>query len=418
MTNTSVRVACTLGVLIACALLTTVAGTNFAVLFMLLTTPIVWLNNRPEKPDQQQLTFLILIAAFCLWDILTNLLAGHGLKASLVEDVHHVRTFGFILVLWVLFAHEVVARTTLWALLATSVFIAGLNLALTVVGRLPSGEYFMPSISHLYGQILVGCFFVFAQMLLNKPQLSWRLLVPMLILLTSLIFASHRRTGYVLLAGGLLVWTMLNKDKLFGKYRRWFLGAVAIAVVVALSSPVLQERMLLVVSEIQQFQAQTPQERTAMPTSVGIRLQYYLTVWDLISQSNPWVGVGSISFPELFWEVNEKVGGTEKTMYSNPHNEYLYILATKGVVGLVLYLGIFVQACRVAWRKTDDVQRMSLLVFVFLFLLSITSNSMMIDMEEGHFMMLILLVFLAPPSLHMMAQKKPWHNDRELRAAD
>jgi O-antigen ligase len=374
-----------------------------------MTTPFVWLNHRPAKPDSQQQTFLILIVAFCLWDILTNLLAGHSLKASLVEDVHHVRTFGFILVLWVLFAHEVVARTTLWALLAASVFLAGLNLALTVIGRLPSGEYFMPSISHLYGQILVGCFFVFAQMLLNKPQLSWRLLAPMLILLASLIFASHRRTGYVLLAGGLFVWTLLNKDKLFGKYRRWFLGAVAMAVLVALSSPVLQERMLLVVSEVQQFQAQTPQERTAMPTSVGIRLQYYLSVWDLISQSNLWVGVGSISFPELFWEVNEKVGGTEKTMYSNPHNEYLYILATKGVVGLALYLGIFVQACRVAWRKTDDVQRMSLLVFVFLFLLSITSNSMMIDMEEGHFMMLILLVFLAPPSLNMMAQKRPWH---------
>jgi O-antigen ligase len=418
MTHTSVRVACTLGVLIACALLTTVAGTNFAVLLMLGTVPFVWLNHRPAQPNQQQLTFLILIVAFCLWDILTNVLAGHSFKAALIEDVHHVRTFGFILVLWILFAHEVVARTTLWALLATSVFLAGLNLALTVIGRLPSGEYFMPSISHLYGQILVGCFFVFAQMLLNKPQLSWRLLVPMLILLTSLIFASHRRTGYVLLAGGLFVWTLLNKDKLFGKYRRWFFGAVALALVVALSSPVLQERMLLVVSEIQQFQAQTPQERTAMPTSVGIRLQYYLTVWDLISQSNPLVGVGSISFPELFWEVNEKVGGTEKTMYSNPHNEYLYILATKGVIGLALYLGIFVQACRVAWRKTDDVQRMSLLVFVFLFLLSITSNSMMIDMEEGHFMMLILLIFLAPPSLNMMGQKMPWHTSRELHAAD
>ena len=142
-----------------------------------------------------------------------------------------------------------------------------------------------------------------------------------------------------------------------------------------------------------------------MPTSVGIRLQYYLSVWDLISQSNPWVGVGSISFPELFWEVNEKVGGTEKTMYSNPHNEYLYILATKGVIGLALYLGIFVQACRVAWRKTDDVQRMNLLVFVFLFLLSITSNSMMIDMEEGHFTLLILLVFLAPHSLGLDGSK-------------
>jgi O-antigen ligase len=417
MTNISVRVACCLGVLIACALLTTVAGTNFAVLFMLLTTPFVWLNHRPAKADQQQLAFLILIVAFCLWDILTNLLAGHSLKASLVEDVHHVRTFGFILMLWVLFAHEVVARTTLWGLLAATVFLAGLNLALTIIGYLPSGEYFMPSISHLYGQILVGCFFVFAQMLINKPQLSWRLLIPMLILLMSLIFASHRRTGYVLLAGGLLVWTLLNKDKLFGKYRRWFLGSIALAVIVALTSPVLQERMLLVVAEIQQFQAQTPQERTAMPTSVGIRLQYYLSVWDLISQSNPWVGVGSISFPELFWEVNEKVGGTEKTMYSNPHNEYLYILATKGVIGLALYLGIFVQACRVAWRKTDDVQRMSLLVFVFLFLLSITSNSMMIDMEEGHFMMLILLAFLAPPSLNMVAEKMPWNISSELRKA-
>jgi O-antigen ligase len=399
MMNIPVRVACIIGVLMACALLTTVAGTNFAVLLMLLVTPFVWMNQRPPKLDQQQVMFLMFIAIFCFWDVLTNLVAGHGFIASLVEDIHNLRTFGFILILWFTFANEVVARTTLWALLGAVVLLAGLNLSLTAVGYLHSGEYFMPSISHLYGQIIVGCFFVFAQMLLNQSQFSWRLLILMLILLMSLMFASHRRTGYVLLAGGLLVWSLLNKDKLFGKYRRWFLGAVMVAVAVALTSQVVQERMLLVMTEVHQFQAQTPQERTAMPTSVGIRLQYYLSVWDLISHSNLWLGVGSISFPELFWEVNEKMGGTEKSMYSNPHNEYLYILATKGVVGLALYLGIFAQACRLAWVKTDDVQRVSLLVFVFLFLLSITSNSMMIDMEEGHFMMMIFLIFLAPRNL-------------------
>jgi O-antigen ligase len=72
------------------------------------------------------------------------------------------------------------------------------------------------------------------------------------------------------------------------------------------------------------------------------------------------------------------------------------MLATKGVIGLLLYLAVFGQACRVAWVKTDEVQRLGLVMFVFLFMLSITTNSMMIDMEEGHFTMAILLIFLAP----------------------
>ena len=51
-----------------------------------------------------------------------------------------------------------------------------------------------------------------------------------------------------------------------------------------------------------------------------------------------------------------------------------------------------------AWKK-DELQRKGLLMFVFLFMLSITTNSMMIDMEEGHFTMLI---FLAPKSLDLI----------------
>jgi O-antigen ligase len=81
------------------------------------------------------------------------------------------------------------------------------------------------------------------------------------------------------------------------------------------------------------------------------------------------------------------------------------MLVTKGVVGLMLYLAIFAQACRVALRKTDEVQRVGLVMFVFLFLVSITINSMMIDMEEGHFTLLILLVFLAPKSLGLDGSK-------------
>jgi hypothetical protein len=55
-----------------------------------------------------------------------------------------------------------------------------------------------------------------------------------------------------------------------------------------------------------------------------------------------------------------------------------------------------------AWRKRDEVQRVGLLIFVFLFMLSIVANSMVIDMQEGHFTMLVLLIFLAPKSLDVL----------------
>ena len=44
-------------------------------------------------------------------------------------------------------------------------------------------------------------------------------------------------------------------------------------------------------------------------------------------------------------------------------------------------------------------------MFVYLFMVSIFMNSMMVDMEEGHFTMLVLLIFLAPSALHLIEQK-------------
>ncbi len=387
------------------ALLTTVAGTNIMVLLLLLTIPWAWVKFQMEGHVQRQTVQLWgLIAALCAWSVLSNAAAGYDAKDLVKALLHDMRTFAFIVLLWPVFANSQVSRTALWSLLVSVFALATANLVLTVGGYVQPGQYFWPSAPHLYGQILVGFFFLLAQILLVRPSLSWRVILPMALLLMSLFFASERRTGYLQLAAGFVVWTVLNHKRLLGgKYKWWFvLGALA-AFVAALASPIVQRRMAQVVFEVQQFLAQTPEERTARETAVGIRLQYYVSVWELIKQSNIWLGVGSINFPDLFWHVNQKMGGTEKTLFSNPHNEYLYTLATKGVVGLVLYLAIFGQACRMACVKTDNVQRVGLLMFVFLFMLSITTNSMMIDMEEGHFTMLTLLIFLAPKSLDLIS---------------
>ncbi len=129
-------------------------------------------------------------------------------------------------------------------------------------------------------------------------------------------------------------------------------------------------------------------------------MQYALSAVDLVQQ-NGWLGVGSLNFREAFWRANGGVEGLE-SQYSNPHNEYLYMLSTKGWIGLLLYLSVFAQVCRMAMKKANVVQRISMLMMVFLFLLSITTNSMMTDMKEGHFAMLMMLVLLAPRELNVV----------------
>ena len=401
------RLASLFTICLGLALLTTVAGTNIMVLLLLFTAPWAWMRFQVQE-DSQRLAMQLwgLIIALCVWSILSNAAAGYAAKELFKALLHDMRTFAFIVLLWPVFANPQVSRSALWALLGSVVALATVNLVLTLGGYLPPGQYLWPTAPHLYGQILVGFFFLLAQMLLVRPNLSWRVVLPMTLLLMSLFLASERRTGYLQFAAGFLVWTSVNHKRLLvGKYKWWFVAGVVAAFAAALASPIVQRRMAQVVFEVQQFLSQTPEERTAKETAVGIRLQYYVSVWELIKQSNIWVGVGSIDFPDLFWQVNQKMGALEKSLFSNPHNEYLYTLATKGVVGLVLYLAIFGQACLMAWYKTDEVQRVGLVMFVFLFMLSITTNSMMIDMEEGHFTMLILLIFLAPKSLDLIKQK-------------
>jgi O-antigen ligase len=405
--------------LLGAAVFTSVAFTNIAVLGLLLIAPFAWreFHKTHQSTEADAKLFLALVIALCAWDVFTNVLAGYGLGASLKDLLHDMRTFGFVVLLWAVFANPRVARVGFGAVFATILIMASVNLLLTLSSHVVQGEYFttgflgMSHMSHMYGQALVGFVFVLTQMWLVRSKLSWRVAVPIALLLASLVLASERRTGWVLLVAGFGAWGLLNAKRLFaGKYKWWLLGAAIAVVSVVASSDVVHRRMALAVIEFNEYLSLSPKERSAaIFGSVSIRMQYAATAWEAIKQSNWWIGVGSIGFPAAYQAAATALEVTPESWvrynWGNPHNEYLYILATKGVIGLTLYLAIFAQACRVAWGKTDEIQRVGLVMFVFLFMLSITTNSMMIDMEEGHFTMLILLVFLAPKSLDLMGNK-------------
>jgi O-antigen ligase len=208
------------------------------------------------------------------------------------------------------------------------------------------------------------------------------------------------------------LWVYLNRERFSIRRYRWWLAGVAVFLIAgAASSAIVQSRLAMISQEINQYLALTPEQRAGVTTSVGIRLQFYTSIWELLKQSNWVTGVGSVNFGNAFSAINYSMGTTPEQAkayfanFENPHNEYLFMLATKGIVGLMLYLAIFMQACRVALHKKDEVQRVGILMFVFLFMMSITFNSMMIDMEEGHFTMLILLIFLAPKTLGLLSSE-------------
>ncbi len=389
-----------LAVGVALSLLTTVAGINIFVLFLLPLGAWAWVNYKVDAADKKDVSCLFgLITALCVVDVISNLNAGHSLLPAVRSLLGDLRTFAFVLVLWPLFAYEKLSRQVMWTLIGVVTLISLADLVSVLLGG-PT-YIFIGSGANMNGQILVGLFFVLAQALLNRPALSWRLGMPMVIMVAGLFLASERRTGWVLLLAGFVVWAVLNRARLgINSHRKWIVGIVVAVVALMGSSTKLHVRVAQVGSDVQLFMSQTTQERVTKSTSVGIRMQYALSAVDLVQQ-NGWLGVGSLNFREAFWRANGGVEGLE-SQYSNPHNEYLYMLSTKGWIGLLLYLSVFAQVCRMAMKKTNEVQRISMLMMVFLFLLSITTNSMMTDMKEGHFAMLMMLVLLAPRELNVV----------------
>ncbi len=391
---------------LASAMLTSVAGINICVLLLLFATPWFWKRFHFEPQQKEQtLQFLYLIIAICVWDVVTNLVAGAAFTGALWAVQHDLRTFAFIVLLWPVFAVERVARFALWALVLAFAAVAGVNWIATLAGIIPAGKYLWPTMHHLHGQMSVGCVFLLAQLMLTQNRWSWQGGIPMAILLGGMFMANERRAGFLLLVAGLPLWVFLNRQRFsVGRYRWWLIGAGFAVLIAVASSSIVQSRLLLVWQEVTQYLQRSPIDKANDFSSVGLRLQFYASIWEIIKEH--WLlGVGSLQFAEVFQQVNLAMGTTEPQRFTNPHNEYLFMLATKGVIGLILYIAIFVQACRLALLKSSEVQRVGVLMFVYLFMVSILMNSMMVDMEEGHFTMFVLLIFLAPHSLELLQEK-------------
>lgn len=75
-------------------------------------------------------------------------------------------------------------------------------------------------------------------------------------------------------------------------------------------------------------------------TSLGPRMVFWGNTWQLIKQ-HPLFGVGTGDFPAEYEKVRAERTPNHWENVDNPHNMYLMVWAQSGLVGLIVFLGIF-----------------------------------------------------------------------------
>jgi O-antigen ligase len=86
--------------------------------------------------------------------------------------------------------------------------------------------------------------------------------------------------------------------------------------------------------------------KEAVNTSVGLRINFYINTWRVFAD-NPWVGVGVGDYQSEYAEVNRR-HSPDWEVHRNPHNQYLFVLSTTGILGGVVMLFVFLPPA--LWR--------------------------------------------------------------------
>jgi len=151
------------------------------------------------------------------------------------------------------------------------------------------------------------------------------------------IFLSLSRTAWfgVALTSLIMTFLMIRNRKVLSVT----VAAVAVAcVVIYVFIPIIHERINTIISDITLFFSGTTE------SSLGHRFMMWKAAL-MMFLSNPITGVGTGGFvPTMIVYVKSGQFPESLLQYNQPHNMYLFALATNGIVGLAALLYLFYQA--------------------------------------------------------------------------
>jgi O-antigen ligase len=150
---------------------------------------------------------------------------------------------------------------------------------------------------------------------------------------------SQTRGGWLALAF-IFIWILVNATKNWPllKRRMMLAGFCLFLLVLTLQSKgIVQSRMAIATAEIKAYVETGKQD-----TSVGARLAMWTLAWSDVAKE-PWLGHGDKGWIELRDSAIEDGRlSTFSSSFTHLHNEYMNVLFKRGLIGLVLYLGMFI----------------------------------------------------------------------------
>ena len=248
-----------------------------------------------------------------------------------------------------------------------------------------SNDFFL-AMGHIsYNPMLALTIAFLLSVLMAHRLRGWRLALSLFFILamTANMFLTGGRAGQValLFAGGFLAVYYFRRRPLHLVVTSMVIGAIFWGGYQL--SPVFQQRIDRAVFELKTYQENAD-------TSVGQRLTFAENSLALFKES-PWIGHGTGSFAAAYARINQ-VRSPEMAPTSNPHNYHSLILVQFGALGMLLYLLIYYQQLRLAWRlpANSELRPLALLLPAFVFLINFSDSYLW-----GHYTQALFALLMA-----------------------
>ncbi|RJG02019.1 O-antigen ligase family protein [Noviherbaspirillum sedimenti] len=256
---------------------------------------------------------------------------------------------------------------------------------------------------HVFGdyitQNVMMAFFVLWSLVSAKAQktvarrAAW--LAIALLAAVSITHLSDGRSGYLLLATTLLIFVLAT---LRGKA----LWAMLIASVLGLGVTLMSSQSLM--QRFERAAVEARQSETDNQSSIGHRLYNYRKTPELIMEK-PLLGWGTGAYHTQICRIVEKPEWCPVFNW-HPHNQYLFLGADHGMLGILAYLALMASMVWLALRDQDISSRTLLLGLAGLLAVNSLVNSPLWSSRESHFFMFMMALLAARSGLALQAEAK------------
>ncbi len=389
-----------------CAVLISTALASLGFVVFLLLFAFVCATSRRRELDVHNFPrgFAAALAVYFAWQMIGLTYTAAPLPYA-VETIYSDRKILFILPLVLLFSGAESKRRFLVVFfgLATAGMLLSFALATPFVQQLIAHSSLkltrssMPlapeNLFRSYAtQSMVFALCVFLSLWFAFQQKSraakWLFQALSLGFLINLTTVTNGRSGYVVFLV-LVVWCFALwrglKGVVLGTFAALLVGTVAFTF-----SSSVHDRIMKGVTEIQSF-ATIPTE-----TSLGRRMVMYQTTLGII-RDNPLFGVGTGGFKQEFSAIAaDKYSGWRATPADDPHNQYLFILAENGLVGLAAFILVIAMILKYALKSGSIYGKMAAGCLLAWCATSLFSGHFR-TFPEGHLIAFIVGILMVSP---------------------